>query len=100
MGSLSSNNTKVCILNTLHRLILREIAFDVKSIFAPAVKKWLEVTDSNTVEWVERAVRGDSFKADNDEMKQSSLSWICSKLLVEPSNFSRNCNGRMSNRMQ
>ena len=72
MGSLSSNNTKVCVLSILHGLIVREIGFDVKSIFAPAVKKWLEVTDSSTVEWVERAVRSDSFKADNDEMKQSS----------------------------
>ena len=30
------------------------------------------MTDSTTVEWVERAVRGDGFKPDNDEMKQSS----------------------------
>jgi hypothetical protein len=36
------------------------------------VTKWLEVTDSTTVEWVERAVRGDNFKPENDEMKQSS----------------------------
>jgi hypothetical protein len=36
------------------------------------VTKWLEVTDATTVEWVERAVRGDNFKPDNDEMKQSS----------------------------
>ena len=72
MGSLSSNNTKVCVPYALHRLILREIGFDVQGIFAPAVKKWLEVTDSTIVEWVERAVRGDSFKPDNDEMKQSS----------------------------
>jgi hypothetical protein len=72
MGSLSSNNTKVFVSHVLHRLIPREIGFDVQSIFAPAVKKWLEATDSSTVEWVERAVRGDSFKPDNDEMKQSS----------------------------
>lgn len=30
------------------------------------------MTDSTTIEWVERAVRGDNFKPDNDEMKQSS----------------------------
>jgi len=30
------------------------------------------MTDATTVEWVERAVRGDTFKPDNDEMKQSS----------------------------
>jgi hypothetical protein len=30
------------------------------------------MTDTKTVEWVERAVRGDTFKSDNDEMKQSS----------------------------
>ena len=34
--------------------------------------KWLEITDSAAIEWVERAVRGDTFKPDNDEMKQSS----------------------------
>ena len=72
MGSLSSNNTKVCATHILHRLILREIGFDVQRIFAPAVQKWLEATDSKIVEWVERAVRGDYFKPDNDEMKQSS----------------------------
>ena len=30
------------------------------------------MTDTTTIEWVERAVRGDTFKSDNDEMKQSS----------------------------
>jgi len=52
--------------------VFRELGFDIKTIFAPAVTKWLEITDATTVEWVERAVRGDTFKPDNDEMKQSS----------------------------
>jgi len=34
--------------------------------------KWLEITDAQTISWVERAVRGDTFKPENDELKQSS----------------------------
>jgi hypothetical protein len=30
------------------------------------------VTDTTTVEWIDRAVHGDAFKIENDEMKQSS----------------------------
>jgi hypothetical protein len=50
----------------------RELGFDLKTLFAPAVTKWLEVTDSKTIEWVERAVHTDSLQPDNDELKQSS----------------------------
>ena len=34
--------------------------------------RWLEATDARAVDWVERAVRGDAFTPDNDDMKQSS----------------------------
>jgi hypothetical protein len=44
----------------------------LKTLFGPAVSKWLEVTDARTIEWVEGAVKGDTFIPDNEDMKQSS----------------------------
>ena len=38
----------------------------------PAVTKWLQTTDEKAIDWVERAVRGDTLKPENDELKQSS----------------------------
>jgi MUN domain len=46
--------------------------FDIKEYFIPSINKWLETNDSKAIEWVDRAVRGDSFKPENDEMKQST----------------------------
>ena len=69
MGSLSPDRTKVYHFWTFN---VRELGFDLKTLFKPAVTKWLEITDSKTIEWVERAVKGDTFIPDNDEMKQSS----------------------------
>jgi MUN domain len=48
------------------------LGFDLKTLFTPAVTKWLEVTDAKTIEWVERAVHTDTLQPDNDELKQSS----------------------------
>src|SRR5437899_1557114 len=50
----------------------RDLKFDIQHFFAPAVNEWLEVTDSNAISWVERAVKTDTFQPENDEMKQSS----------------------------
>jgi hypothetical protein len=51
----------------------REIGFDsAKTIFGGAIAEWLEATDTSTVEWIDRAVHGDAFKVENDDMKQSS----------------------------
>jgi MUN domain len=48
------------------------LKFEIQQFFAPAVNKWLEATDSTATAWAERAVMGDAFKPENDEMKQSS----------------------------
>lgn len=49
--------------------------------------KWLDVTDATAVEWVERAVRGDTFKPDNDEMKQSSSVMDLFHIIGEATDF-------------
>jgi MUN domain len=51
------------------------------------VTKWLDVTDATAVEWVERAVRGDNFKPDNDEMKQSSSVMDLFHIIGEATDF-------------
>ncbi|KXS22372.1 hypothetical protein M427DRAFT_150672 [Gonapodya prolifera JEL478] len=39
-----------------------EMAFDIELWFAPFVSKWLDVTEAKTAEWVDAAVRNDTFK--------------------------------------
>ena len=56
-------------------------------IFSPAVVKLLEVTDAKAIEWVERAVHRDSFKSDNDDLKQSSSVMDLFQLLGETVDF-------------
>lgn len=43
-----------------------------QTIFGAAISEWLLVTDTSTVEWIDRAVHGDAFKPENDDMKQST----------------------------
>jgi hypothetical protein len=68
-------------------LIDRELKFDLKVLFGPAVAKWLEVTDAKTIEWVERAVHSDALKPDNDEMKQSSSAMDLFRIIGEAVEF-------------
>jgi hypothetical protein len=43
-----------------------------QSIFGEAILEWLVETDTSTIEWIDRAIHGDSYKPENDELKQSS----------------------------
>src|SRR5690348_16513627 len=56
----------------INSLKKRDLKFDIQHFFAPAVDKWLEATDANSISWVERAVKNDTLQPENDEMKQSS----------------------------
>ena len=66
---LTRKSTPLFVLST----DFRELGFDsAQTIFGGAISEWLEATDTSTVEWIERAVHSDSFKPENDDMKQSS----------------------------
>lgn len=68
-------------------MINRELKMDLKALFGHAVAKWLEVTDTKTIEWVERAVHSDALKPDNDEMKQSSSAMDLFRIIGEAVEF-------------
>jgi MUN domain len=68
----------------------RRIGFEFKSIFAPYVEKWLRETDLTTLEWVDRAVKADEFKPENEELKQSTSVMDIFSVINNATDFLRN----------
>jgi hypothetical protein len=68
---------------------VRDLKFDVQAFFAPAVTSWLDITDSKAISWVESAVRNDTYKPENDELKQSSSAMDLFQFISQAADFLR-----------